>query len=87
MAQPYEERNSAAKTRRQQEDQRRMEFRRAIEDRYELVSFRRNWRFSRGSRTQLWQAAPAASRRSAQTSALICTRSLRDKRQEGVRHR
>ena len=36
MAQPYEERNSAAKTRRQQEDQRRMEFRRAIEDRFEL---------------------------------------------------
>ena len=32
MAQPYEERNSAVKTRRQQEDQRRMEFRRAIED-------------------------------------------------------
>ncbi len=35
MAQPYEERNSAVKTRRQQEDQRRMEFRRAIEDRCE----------------------------------------------------
>ena len=33
MAQPYEERNSAVKTRRQQEDQRRMAFRRAIEDR------------------------------------------------------
>ena len=32
MAQPYEERNSAVKTRRQQEDQRRMAFRRAIED-------------------------------------------------------
>ena len=31
MAQPYEERNSAVKTRRQQEDQRRMEYRRAIE--------------------------------------------------------
>ena len=35
MAQPYEERNSAVRTRRQQEDQRRMEFRRAIEDRCE----------------------------------------------------
>jgi uncharacterized FAD-dependent dehydrogenase len=35
MALPYEERNSAVKTRRQQEDQRRMEFRRAIEDRCE----------------------------------------------------
>ena len=36
MAQPYEERNSAVKTRRQQEDQRRMAYRRAIEERAEL---------------------------------------------------
>ncbi|WP_404940538.1 PA3496 family putative envelope integrity protein, partial [Pseudomonas chlororaphis] len=36
MARPYEESNSAVKTRRQQEDQRRMEFRRAIEHRCEL---------------------------------------------------
>ncbi|MEK1912636.1 MAG: hypothetical protein AAAB21_21005, partial [Pseudomonas chlororaphis] len=33
MARPYEESSSAVKTRRQQEDQRRMEFRRAIEHR------------------------------------------------------
>lgn len=35
MARPYEDSNSAVKTRRQQEDQRRMAFRRAIEDRCE----------------------------------------------------
>ncbi|WP_422386231.1 PA3496 family putative envelope integrity protein, partial [Pseudomonas viridiflava] len=33
MARPYEDSNSTVKTRRQQEDQRRMAFRRAIEDR------------------------------------------------------
>ncbi len=33
MARPYEDSNSSVKTRRQQEDQRRMAFRRAIEDR------------------------------------------------------
>ncbi|MDX9675616.1 hypothetical protein NQ186_00620 [Pseudomonas zeae] len=64
MAQPYEERNSAAKTRRQQEDQRRMEFRRAIEDRFEL----RQLQAEIGDFPEInhWQAAPAASRRSAQ---------------------
>lgn len=64
MAQPYEERNSAAKTRRQQEDQRRMEFRRAIEDRFEL----RQLQAEIGDFSDIthWQAAPVASRRSAQ---------------------
>ncbi|QHC98564.1 hypothetical protein PspR84_29305 [Pseudomonas sp. R84] len=64
MAQPYEERNSAAKTRRQQEDQRRMEFRRAIEHRFEL----RQLQAEIGDFPDIthWQAAPAASRRSAQ---------------------
>ena len=66
MAQPYEERNSAARTRRQQEDQRRMEFRRAIEDRCE----RRQLLAEIGDCPELelnyWQAAPATSRRNAQ---------------------
>ncbi|QAY83424.1 PA3496 family putative envelope integrity protein [Pseudomonas arsenicoxydans] len=67
MAQPYEERNSAVKTRRQQEDQRRMEFRRAIEDRCE----RRQLLAEIGDlpadlELNYWQAAPAVSRRSAQ---------------------
>jgi len=35
MARQYEDSNSTVKTRRQQEDQRRMAFRRAIEDRCE----------------------------------------------------
>ncbi|MBK3474678.1 hypothetical protein JJD66_01105 [Pseudomonas sp. MF6751] len=35
MTRPYEDSNSTVKTRRQQEDQRRMAFRRAIEDRCE----------------------------------------------------
>ena len=65
MAQPYEERNSAVKTRRQQEDQRRMEFRRAIEDRCE----RRQLLAEIGDFSDLelnyWQAAPATSRRNA----------------------
>ncbi|MHA3734223.1 PA3496 family putative envelope integrity protein [Pseudomonas sp. Eth.TT006] len=64
MAQPYEERNSAAKTRRQQEDQRRMEFRRAIEDRFELRQLQSE--ISDFPEINHWQAAPAASRRSAQ---------------------
>ncbi|UVK93693.1 hypothetical protein LOY49_26425 [Pseudomonas atacamensis] len=66
MAQPYEERNSAAKTRRQQEDQRRMEFRRAIEDRFEL----RQLQAEIGDFPEItyWQATPAASRRNAQPS-------------------
>ena len=67
MAQPYEERNSALKTRRQQEDQRRMEFRRAIEDRCE----RRQLLAEIGEypdelELNYWQSAPATSRRSAQ---------------------
>ena len=67
MAQPYEERNSAVRTRRQQEDQRRMEFRRAIEDRCE----RRQLLAEIGDcpddlELNYWQAAPATSRRSAQ---------------------
>ena len=66
MAQPYEERNSAVKTRRQQEDQRRMEFRRAIEDRCE----RRQLLAEIGDFSDLelnyWQAASTASRRNAQ---------------------
>lgn len=66
MARPYEERNSAVKTRRQQEDQRRMEFRRAIEDRCE----RRQLLAEIGDFSDLelnyWQAAPATSRRNAQ---------------------
>ena len=67
MAQPYEERNSAVKTRRQQEDQRRMAFRRAIEDRCE----RRQLLVEIGDYPELeavnyWQAASLTSRRNAQ---------------------
>ncbi|HHS7807644.1 PA3496 family putative envelope integrity protein [Pseudomonas putida] len=67
MAQPYEERNSAAKTRRQQEDQRRMEFRRAIEDRFELRQLQSEISdFPEDIELNYWQAAPAAFRRSVQ---------------------
>ncbi|MCY0107616.1 MULTISPECIES: PA3496 family putative envelope integrity protein [Pseudomonas] len=67
MAQPYEERNSAAKTRRQQEDQRRMEFRRAIEDRFELRQLQSEISdFPEDIEINYWQAVPATSRRSAQ---------------------
>ena len=66
MAMPYEERNSAVKTRRQQEDQRRMAFRRAIEDRCE----RRQLLAEIGDFPELelnfWQTSPVASRRNAQ---------------------
>ena len=64
MAQPYEERNSAVKTRRQQEDQRRMAFRRAIEDR----TVQRQLRLETEDYSGLnyWQAPPATDRRSAQ---------------------
>lgn len=64
MARHYEDSNSSVKTRRQQEDQRRMEFRRAIEDRFEL----RQLQAEIGDFPDIthWQAAPAASRRSAQ---------------------
>lgn len=67
MAQPYEERNSALKTRRQQEDQRRMEFRRAIEDRCERRQLLAEiGDFPDDLELNYWQAAPAASRRNAQ---------------------
>ena len=67
MAQPYEERNSAAKTRRQQEDQRRMEFRRAIEDRFELRQLQSEISdFPEDIELNYWQAAPTVSRRNAQ---------------------
>ena len=62
MAQPYEERNSAAKTRRQQEDQRRMAFRRAIEDRCE----ERQLLQSISDYPELHWQAPAAAQRNAQ---------------------
>ncbi|MGO2452876.1 hypothetical protein SAMN04490203_0046 [Pseudomonas taetrolens] len=66
MAQSYEERNSAVKTRRQQEDQRRMAFRRAIEDH----TSQRQLRLETADYPDLnginyWQAAPASDRRSA----------------------
>ncbi|MCF4995308.1 hypothetical protein GIW70_03360 [Pseudomonas syringae] len=67
MAQPYEERNSAAKTRRQQEDQRRMEFRRAIEDRFEQRQLLAEiGDFSAELELNCWQVTPAISRRTAQ---------------------
>ena len=67
MAQPYEERNSAAKTRRQQEDQRRMEFRRAIEDRCERRQLLAEiGEFPEGLELNYWHAVPATSRRNAQ---------------------
>ncbi|MBB3241074.1 MULTISPECIES: PA3496 family putative envelope integrity protein [unclassified Pseudomonas] len=67
MAQPYEERNSAVKTRRQQEDQRRMEFRRAIEDRSERRQLLAEiGEFPDDLELNYWQAAPATSRRNAQ---------------------
>ena len=67
MAQPYEERSSAVKTRRQQEDQRRMAFRRAIEDRTD----QRQLRLETADYPDLnglnyWHTAPATDRRSAQ---------------------
>ena len=67
MAQPYEERNSAVKTRRQQEDQRRMAFRRAIEDHTD----QRLLRLETADYPDLgaiyyWQAPPVNGRRSAQ---------------------
>ena len=66
MAQSNEERNSAVKTRRQQEDQRRMAFRRAIEDH----TSQRQLRLETADYPDLnginyWQAAPASDRRSA----------------------
>jgi hypothetical protein len=67
MAMPYEERNSAVKTRRQQEDQRRMEFRRAIEDRCERRQLLAEiGDFPDELELNFWQATPAISRRNAQ---------------------
>ncbi|MBV7476792.1 PA3496 family putative envelope integrity protein [Pseudomonas sp. PDM31] len=67
MALPYEERNSAVKTRRQQEDQRRMEFRRAIEDRCERRQLLAEiGEFPEGLELNFWQATPVTSRRNAQ---------------------
>ncbi|KQB54696.1 hypothetical protein AQS70_06935 [Pseudomonas endophytica] len=67
MAQPYEERNSAVKTRRQQEDQRRMAFRRAIED----LASQRQLRLETADYPDLgalnyWQTSPVSDRRNAQ---------------------
>ncbi|MCY7263165.1 MULTISPECIES: PA3496 family putative envelope integrity protein [Pseudomonas] len=67
MARPYEDSNSAVKTRRQQEDQRRMEFRRAIEHRFELRQLQQQINdYPELEAVNYWQAAPAASRRSVQ---------------------
>ena len=67
MAQPYEERNSAVKTRRQQEDQRRMAFRRAIEDRTDQRQLRLETEdYPDLSGLNYWHAAPATARRSVQ---------------------
>jgi len=67
MAQPYEERNSVVKTRRQQEDQRRMVFRRAIEDRCERRQLLAEiGDFPDDLELNYWQASPVASRRNAQ---------------------
>jgi hypothetical protein len=67
MSLPYEERNSAIKTRRQQEDQRRMEFRRAIEDRCERRQLLAEiGDFPEDLELNYWQAAPTTSRRNAQ---------------------
>jgi hypothetical protein len=63
---PYEERNSVAKTRRQQEDQRRMEFRRAIEDRCERRQLLAEIGDFADPELNYWQAKPATSRRNAQ---------------------
>lgn len=67
MAQSYDPRNSAVRTRRQQEDQRRMEFRRAIEHRCEQRQLLAEiGDLSDSVELNYWQAAPAASRRNAQ---------------------
>lgn len=67
MAQPYEERNSAVKTRRQQEDQRRMAFRRAIEDHTDQRQLRlETCDYPDVSTLNYWLATPASDRRSAQ---------------------
>jgi len=60
MARHHEE-QSSVKTRRQQEDQRRMEFRRAIEDHNELRQLQQEI-----AALNYWQADLAGDRRSAQ---------------------
>ena len=62
MARPYEDSNSTVKTRRQQEDQRRMAFRRAIEDRCE----ERQLLQSISDYLELHWQAPVAAQRNAQ---------------------
>ncbi|WP_256351065.1 PA3496 family putative envelope integrity protein [Pseudomonas sp. E6002] len=62
MARQYEESNSTVKTRRQQEDQRRMAFRRAIEDRCD----QRQLQQSISDYPELHWQAPATAQRSAQ---------------------
>ncbi|SEM61364.1 hypothetical protein SAMN04487857_103206 [Pseudomonas sp. ok272] len=67
MAPHYEERHSVVKTRRQQEDQRRMAFRRAIEDRCEQRQLLAEIGDGPGEPAlNYWQAAPATPRRNAQ---------------------
>ncbi|MGE8414729.1 MAG: PA3496 family putative envelope integrity protein [Pseudomonas sp.] len=67
MARPYEDSNSAVKTRRQQEDQRRMEFRRAIEHRSELRRLQQEINdYPELDAVNYWQAAAAASRQTVQ---------------------
>lgn len=62
MARPYEDSSSTVKTRRQQEDQRRMAFRRAIEDRCQ----ERQLLQSISDYPELHWQAPAAAQRSVQ---------------------
>jgi hypothetical protein len=77
MALPYEERNSAVKTRRQQEDQRRMEFRRAIEDRCERRQLLAEIGDFPEDPNSLLAGCGGSFPSKRSTSALICTRSLR----------
>ena len=62
MARPYEDSNSSVKTRRQQEDQRRMAVRRAIEDRCD----QRQLQQSISDYPELHWQAPAAAQRNVQ---------------------
>jgi len=62
MARPYEDSNSSVKTRRQQEDQPRMAFRRAIEDRCD----QRQLQQSISDYPELHWQAPAAAQRNVQ---------------------
>ncbi|AVE06250.1 PA3496 family putative envelope integrity protein [Pseudomonas sp. R11F] len=62
MTRHYEDSNSTVKTRRQQEDQRRMAFRRAIEDRCEERQLLQSF----SDYPELHWQAPVAAQRSAQ---------------------